>query len=146
MHLIVETNSESDTRAAAAVVARQAVPGTVIALTGPLGAGKTCFVRGLVEALHGSATPFLGSPTFTLVHEYSGAICPVYHFDFYRLARLQDVFDIGWMEYRSRGHVCVVEWADRFPEAMPEDALWLRFSAPTEGVRIIETVAAPSNE
>lgn len=140
MRVSVDTHSEADTRAAAAMVARQTEPGAVIALAGPLGSGKTCFVRGMVEALHGSGTPFLGSPTFTLVHEYPGAPCPLYHFDFYRLADIRDVFDIGWIEYRSRGHICVVEWADRFPEAMPEGTVWLRFSTPAEGVRKIETM------
>ncbi len=142
MHLCVDTHSEDETRAAAALVARQAGPGSVIALVGPLGSGKTCFARGLVEALLGPATPFLGSPTFTLVHEYSGTPCPVYHFDFYRLARLQDVFDVGWNEYRSRGHICVVEWADRFPETMPAEATWLLFSTAAAGGRKIETMVA----
>ena len=143
MHLALDTHSEDETRAAAAHVARMIGPGAVLALVGPLGSGKTCFVRGFIEAFHGSASSFLGSPTFTLVHEYPGVPCPIYHFDFYRLVRPRDVFDIGWLDYRSRGHVCVVEWADRVPEAMPQAALWLQLSVPAEGVRRIETMAAP---
>lgn len=143
MHLELDTHSEDETRAAAARVVRMIAPGAIIALTGPLGSGKTCFARGFIEAFHGAASPFLGSPTFTLVHEYPGVPCPVYHFDFYRLARPRDVFDIGWLDYRSRGHVCIVEWADRVPEAMPQSTLWMQLTTPAEGVRRIAVISPP---
>ena len=141
LHLSVDSTSEVQTRETAAAFAAQLGPGSIVALTGPLGSGKTCFARGMIAALHGGLDAFQGSPTFALVQEYPGQPWPVYHFDFYRIRRPAEIFDIGWLEYCSRGHWCLVEWADRFRELMPPRTVWLRFSAPTEGVRRIRLEA-----
>ena len=98
-------------------------PGAVVALTGGLGAGKTHFTKGIVEALGGVEQ--VTSPTFSLVHEYRSGRLPVFHFDFYRMETAAEVLAIGWDEYTEAGGVCVVEWADRFPALLPPHTVWL---------------------
>ena len=98
----------------------------VIALVGDLGAGKTSFSKGLVSGLGYAAD--VSSPTFTLVHEYIGGRLPVFHFDFYRLENVEQLWDIGWDEYLSGEGVIIAEWADKFPDALPPDTLWIALS------------------
>ena len=104
-------------------------PGDVLCLKGELGVGKTTFVKGLIKALQGEDTLFLGSPTYTLIQEYRFKTPYVYHFDFYRLKSPDEIWGIGWEEYCSGDGICVIEWADLFPEIIPENAVWLEFSA-----------------
>jgi tRNA threonylcarbamoyladenosine biosynthesis protein TsaE len=103
-------------------------PGDVLCLKGELGAGKTTFVKGLIRALQGEETLFLGSPTYTLIQEYRFRNPFVYHFDFYRLKSAEEIWNIGWEEYCRGDGICVVEWADLFPEVIPPGARWLEFS------------------
>lgn len=118
-------------RAAAAEIGA----GVVIALVGGLGAGKTHWTKGLVAGL-GSASE-VTSPTFGLVHEYPGEDVVVFHFDFYRLDDANELIALGWDEYLDAGGVIVAEWADKFPEMMPPETLWLEFVMGTEGSRIV---------
>ena len=94
----------------------------MVAYRGDLGMGKTAFTRGLARGL--GCTCRVTSPTFTIVNEYSGAL-PLFHFDMYRLDSSDELFDIGWEDYLSRGGVCAVEWSERVEDALPEDALWV---------------------
>lgn len=115
--------------------------GTVIALVGGLGAGKTHWTKGLVAALGGRMD--VTSPTFSLVNEYPGASLTVWHFDFYRLESSAEVLALGWDEYLDAGGVIVVEWADKFPELLPPDALWLRFRVEADASRTVSGIACP---
>lgn len=110
-------------------------PGSIIALVGGLGAGKTHWTKGLVAAL--GSTAEVTSPTFGLVHEYPGGIVPIFHFDFYRLKSAEELIDLGWDEYLEAGGVIVAEWADKFPELLPAETRWLEFSIEPDGSRII---------
>ena len=110
-------------------------PCSVIALRGDLGAGKTQFVKGFVDGLGSSAE--VTSPTFTLVHEYSGGRRPVYHFDFFRIENVDAAEALGLDDYFEGDGVCVVEWADRFPQVIPSDAQWIEFGVESENVRTI---------
>ncbi len=129
------SNSPEETAALGGRFAATARPGAVFALQGDLGAGKTQFVRGFLTAL-GSPEPAT-SPTFTLVHEYAGGRLPVYHFDFYRLPDAAALMQIGFDDYIFGEGVSLVEWADKFPEAMPTGAWWLRFAITGESARTI---------
>src|SRR3954447_13669801 len=106
------SDSPEATFSAGAECGRAARIGDVFALTGDLGAGKTQFVKGLVSGVGCDAQ--VTSPTFTLVHEYTGGRYPVYHFDFYRLDSSEAVVALGFDDYVEGVGVCVIEWADRF--------------------------------
>ncbi len=101
--------------------------GDIVALVGDLGAGKTHFTKGIVEGLGCDAD--VTSPTFALVNEYHGGKLPVYHFDFYRLDSIEELDQIGWEEYLDSDGILVVEWADKYPEALLDHTSWYRFSA-----------------
>lgn len=96
-------------------------PGTVIAYTGDLGAGKTAFTRGLARGLE--IPERITSPTFTIVNEYEGGRLPLFHFDMYRLASSDELFDIGWEDYLIRGGVCAVEWSENVDDILDEDTI-----------------------
>ena len=90
--------------------------GTVIAYRGDLGAGKTAFTRGLARGL--GYKEAVTSPTYTIVNEYLGGRLPLFHFDMYRLASAEDLWDIGWEDYLDRNGVCAGEWSENVEEAM----------------------------
>ena len=103
-------------------LAENLVPGAVVGLCGPLGAGKTQLVKGIAVGMgHGGAVT---SPTFTLMHEYRGGREPLFHFDLYRVKQERELLELGWDELIDEG-VVVAEWADRYPDLMPRDSLWL---------------------
>jgi tRNA threonylcarbamoyladenosine biosynthesis protein TsaE len=109
--------------------------GAVLALQGDLGAGKTHFTKGIVAGLASSAV--VTSPTFTIVHEYSDGRLPVYHFDFFRLENRQAATRLALDEYFFGEGVSVIEWADRFPDLIPEEARWIRFEMTSQTQRAI---------
>ncbi len=110
------THSESETEAVGEALATTLSPGTVIAFTGDLGAGKTAFTRGLARGL--GISERVTSPTFTIVNEYEGGRLPLFHFDMYRLESSEELFDIGWEDYLRRGGVCAVEWSEKVADAL----------------------------
>ena len=114
------TNSPEETEKVGAALGKILNPGAVLAYRGDLGAGKTAFTRGLARGL-GYAEP-VTSPTYTIVNEYLGGRLPLFHFDMYRLASSDDLWDIGWEDYLDRGGVCAVEWSENVADAM-EDAI-----------------------
>ena len=115
------SNSVEETEALGASLAQELEPGAVLAFTGDLGAGKTAFVRGLARGL--GCPGRVTSPTFTIVNEYEGGRLPLFHFDMYRLASADELFDIGWEDYLDRGGVCAVEWSENVAEALEADCL-----------------------
>jgi tRNA threonylcarbamoyladenosine biosynthesis protein TsaE len=131
------SNSAGETESFGRQVAGNVKPGDVLALTGGLGSGKTRFVKGLVAAV-GATTPAT-SPTFTLIHEYSGGRLPIYHFDFFRVEDRQAAERLGLDEYFFGDGVSVIEWADRFPDLIPQTARWISFETKSETQRAITT-------
>ena len=118
MKMIYETNSPEETERVGAALGRIVRPGTVIAYRGGLGAGKTAFTRGLARGL--GYTDIVTSPTYTIVNEYLGGRLPLFHFDMYRLASPDDLWDIGWEDYLDRRGVCCVEWSENVAEALED--------------------------
>lgn len=117
--------------------AASARPGSVFALVGDLGAGKTHWTKGFVAGIDSSAE--VTSPTFGLVHEYPGGRYPVFHLDFYRLESPVELITLGWDELLDQDGVIIAEWADKFPEMLPPETIWLRFSVEPDGSRKVVT-------
>ena len=128
------TNSPEETEKIGERLARILKPGTILAYRGDLGAGKTAFTRGLARGLGCGET--VTSPTYTIVNEYLGGRLPLFHFDMYRLASADDLWDIGWEDYLDRGGVCAVEWSENVAQAM-EDAIVVTIEKLGENTRRI---------
>ena len=114
------TNSPLETEKVGEALGKALQPGSILAYEGDLGAGKTAFTRGLARGL--GAKESVTSPTYTIVNEYLSGRMPLFHFDMYRLASSDDLWDIGWEDYLERGGVCAVEWSENVRDAM-EDAI-----------------------
>ena len=128
------TNSPEETERVGAALGAVLAPGSILAYEGDLGAGKTAFTRGLARGL--GATEQVTSPTYTIVNEYLSGRMPLFHFDMYRLASADDLWDIGWEDYLERGGVCAVEWSENVAEAM-ENAITVRIEKLGEDTRRI---------
>ena len=128
------TNSPTETEAVGEALGRLLQPGTVLAYRGDLGAGKTAFTRGLARGL--GCAEQVTSPTYTIVNEYLSGRMPLFHFDMYRLAGADDLFDIGWEDYLERGGVCAVEWSENVEDAL-EDAILVTIEKTGEDSRRI---------
>lgn len=118
--LEIITENEKETEAAGERFAANLPGGTVVAMYGDLGAGKTAFVRGMARGMGLDCR--VSSPTFTVVNEYLGKR-ELIHFDMYRLSSSDELFDIGWEDYISRGAVCVVEWSENVRDAFFGDEI-----------------------
>ncbi|PKN33343.1 MAG: tRNA (adenosine(37)-N6)-threonylcarbamoyltransferase complex ATPase subunit type 1 TsaE [Deltaproteobacteria bacterium HGW-Deltaproteobacteria-19] len=139
--LVLETKNADVTRALGRLLGTVLKAGDVVALTGELGAGKTCLTQGIAEGLGISGEYRITSPTFTLVNEYPGRLT-LYHVDVYRLAGQTDLYDLGFDEFSEGQGVVVIEWAEKIREAVPEGALWIFLSYVDDATRRIE-IAAP---
>lgn len=130
------SNSPAETEAIGRQVAEKIGVGSVLALKGDLGSGKTLFVKGVVNGLGSSAD--VTSPTFTILHEYrGGGRLPVYHFDLFRVENPQALARLDLDDYFFSDGISVIEWADRFPEFVPEQARWIFFEIKSETQRAI---------
>lgn len=129
--MMVESHSRQETVRLGEAIGRRLQPGDVVAITGELGAGKTALVQGLARGL--GCADRVTSPTFTIVNEYGDG--RLFHVDFYRLDRREELDHIGFDDYFARGGVIVVEWADRFPEALPAERLDVRIEVAGEDER-----------
>lgn len=129
------SNNPAETEAIGQRFAKDVNAGSILALKGELGSGKTQLVKGLVAGLGSGAA--VTSPTFTILHEYSSGRFPVYHFDFFRLEDRQSVARLGLDDYFFGDGVSVIEWADRFPEFIPGQARWILFEIKSENMRAI---------
>ena len=114
------SHSEQETEELGARLSSRLPGGTVVAMYGDLGAGKTAFVRGMARGM--SLDCRVSSPTFTIVNEYLGQR-DLIHFDMYRLSGADELFEIGWEDYLSRGAVCAVEWSENVQDAFFGDEI-----------------------
>lgn len=110
--------------------------GNVVAFYGKMGAGKTTFIKAICEVL--GVDDVITSPTFAIVNEYtSGEGDPVYHFDFYRIKRLEEVFDMGYEEYFYSGFLCLLEWPELIEELLPSDVVRVHIEEQPNGERTV---------
>jgi tRNA threonylcarbamoyladenosine biosynthesis protein TsaE len=128
------SKSTDMTRDMGMALGRLLEPGEIVACSGQLGAGKTLFIQGMALGLGTDPKVPVTSPTYTLVHEYPGPK-PLYHFDFYRLARIEDVLGLGYEEYFYDEGISAVEWPEKFPEVFPPETLWINLERESEKER-----------
>jgi tRNA threonylcarbamoyladenosine biosynthesis protein TsaE len=129
------SNSPAETETLGRQLAEQVNAGSVLALKGELGSGKTLFTKGLVTGIGSNAA--VTSPSFTIVHEYEGGRLPVYHFDFFRLENQEAAARLGLDDYFFAEGLSVIEWADRFRELVPARARWISFVVKLDRQRVI---------
>ena len=111
----------------------------VVAFYGKMGAGKTTFIKAICEEL--GVEDIITSPTFALVNEYTaGNGAPVYHFDFYRIKRLDEVYDMGYEDYFYGGNLCLLEWPELIEDILPDDAMRVSIMEQEDGSRVIESL------
>lgn len=109
---------------------------TIFAFYGKMGAGKTTFIKAICEAL--GVQDVINSPTFAIVNEYmAGNGEPIYHFDFYRIKKEQEVLDIGYEDYIYSDCLCFMEWPELIEDLLPEDAVKVTIEEQEDGSRII---------
>jgi len=116
------SHSHQDTVLFGSALGKALAPGCAVALIGELGAGKTCFIKGVACGINNTPETEVTSPTFTILHEYEGRP-PVYHFDAYRLSGSADLEAIGFDDYIDGNGVSIIEWADRIQDALPRECL-----------------------
>ncbi|MBI3823416.1 MAG: tRNA (adenosine(37)-N6)-threonylcarbamoyltransferase complex ATPase subunit type 1 TsaE [Planctomycetes bacterium] len=136
----LDVNSLAETEAFGRRLAAHLFPGAVVALIGPLGAGKTNLVRAIAEGLGIGNPAVVNSPTFVLIQEYEARL-PIYHFDAYRLAGDTEFADLGVHEYFQGNGVCLVEWADKVPACLPAERLEIRITITGEQSRRFDVTA-----
>lgn len=132
------SSSPEETKTIAATIAATLRPGDVVALSGDLGAGKTCFVQGAAAAM--GVREHVTSPTFVLVREYAGTH-PIVHLDVYRLGNLQELTDLGFEELLDPSSVVFIEWGDAVGPLLPDELVEIVIRAESEDVRMIDVHA-----
>jgi tRNA threonylcarbamoyladenosine biosynthesis protein TsaE len=118
----IVTESDQETVELGSTLGACLEPGDVVALAGELGSGKTWFTKGIARGLGVGANTMVTSPSFALVNEYPGET-PLFHIDVYRLDNLSEVLGAGIDDYLYSGGVAVIEWADRWPEILPDETV-----------------------
>ena len=108
----------------------------VFAFYGTMGAGKTTFIKAVCEVL--GVKDVITSPTFAIVNEYESDNGPIFHFDFYRIKKLEEVYDMGYEDYFYSGSLCFIEWPELIEDLLPEDAVRVTITELPGGMRKIE--------
>jgi len=129
------SHSVQETRAIGASISSHAVKGDVFALIGEIGCVKTEFVRGFVEKVCGTGA--VRSPTYSIVNIHESQNVSVFHFDFYRLKKREELLEIGYYDYICSDGIVLIEWADMFPDVLPRTARSLQFVDMGENARRI---------
>ncbi|MBW2038844.1 MAG: tRNA (adenosine(37)-N6)-threonylcarbamoyltransferase complex ATPase subunit type 1 TsaE [Deltaproteobacteria bacterium] len=121
--LEIVSPTPQETERIGSLVGQMLKEGDVIALAGELGTGKTTLVRGIAQGM-GFYRAEVASPSFTLINEYDGPL-PLFHIDLYRLEGEKELYEIGYEEYMNGDGVVVIEWADKVPQSIPKESLWI---------------------
>jgi len=115
------------------------LPGDIVALVGELGAGKTQFIKGLAAGLGIEKSPYISSPSFTLINEYIGKV-RFYHIDLFRLTSEKEADELGLEEYFQSGGITAIEWADKISSLLPEEILWINIRYTGKNTRSFEMI------
>lgn len=138
--LIHTTHSPHETRRMGEAIGGLLKGGEVLCLTGPLGAGKTCFIQGIGQGLE-VPDHVINSPTFTIHHEYAGRLT-LHHWDFYRMDRAEEIEELGLCElFDNPGSTLVIEWAEKARDLLPENQLKIRIETNPGDTRKFEITA-----
>ena len=134
----IKINSLADINEAAKQFIENMGDGKVFAFYGKMGAGKTTFIKAICEEL--GVDDVITSPTFAIVNEYQSATTgdSIYHFDFYRIKKLEDVYDMGYEDYFYSGSLCFLEWPELIDDLLPEDATKVTIEATDDGGRVVK--------
>ncbi len=140
MSKVIKINGLEEIAAAAhefvEYVSSSPLQSNIFAFFGPMGAGKTTFIKAICNALE--VTDDVNSPTFTIVNEYrAGKGFPVYHFDFYRINKISEAYDIGIDEYFGAEGLCLIEWPEKIEEILPQECFKVTVSVNGDGTRSI---------
>jgi tRNA threonylcarbamoyladenosine biosynthesis protein TsaE len=128
------TSSPEETKKLGENLAQGFSPGQVVALFGPLGSGKTCLTQGICSGL--GVKDFVVSPSFVLINEYEGK-CKIYHIDLFRLEKLSEIINLGYEEYFYGDGICIIEWAEKAVELLPEKRMEIYLKIVSENEREI---------
>ena len=133
----IKINSLDNIHEAAKQFIKNMGNGNIFAFYGKMGAGKTTFIKAICEEL--GVEDVITSPTFAIVNEYTtkGGE-PIYHFDFYRIKKIEEVYDLGYEDYFDSGHLCFLEWPELIKDLLPEDTTRVTISVEEDGSRIVE--------
>ncbi len=135
--MLLKIDSINDLPEAADAILEALNGRSIVAFWGEMGAGKTTLIRALCDRL--GVTDTVTSPTFALVNEYHTETGePIYHFDFYRINRIEEVFDFGYEEYFYSGNLCLIEWPEKIEGLLPEETLSVRIRITGDESRTIE--------
>ncbi len=133
----ITIDSQSELRTVADAILQSLDGRSIVAFYGQMGAGKTTLIREILALL--GSNDVVTSPTFALVNQYSTATGQaVYHFDFYRINRLEEAFDLGYEEYFYSGDLCLIEWSEKIGELLPEDVMTVTIHVNSESSRTFE--------
>lgn len=133
----IEIKDVKDIRAAARQFIHEMGAERVYAFYGSMGAGKTTFIKAICEEMGVRET--VASPTFAIINEYRDKEGkPIYHFDFYRINKLEEAFDFGYEDYFYSGHLCFVEWPELVESVLPEDTVKIMIREEDNGDRVVE--------
>ncbi len=134
----IRINSLADINEAAKTFVENMGDGKVFAFYGKMGAGKTTFVKAVCECL--GVEDVITSPTFAIVNEYTSATTgdAIYHFDFYRIKKLEEVYDMGYEDYVYGGSLCFLEWPELIEDLLPEDATKVTIEETEDGSRVVK--------
>ena len=133
---MITINNLNEIHEAARQFINEALPEhNVIAFYGKMGAGKTTFIKALCEEL--GVEDVITSPTFAIVNEYEAPERIIYHFDFYRIKRLEEVYDMGYEDYFYSGALCFIEWPELIESLLPDDAVRVRIEEQADGSRLV---------
>lgn len=123
---IAETETPEETEKLGQQLGLLLESGDVVTLSGELGGGKTCFVRGVISGAAPEALEMVASPTFAILNEYPGR-CPLLHYDCYRLRDSHDAIELGLEDHLNGSGICLIEWPDRIADILPEDRIDITF-------------------